>query len=63
MDLAPGAPPIARSPYKLAPNELQKLSTQLQDLLIKDSLDRACRHKGARVLFIKRGMVIEISTK
>ncbi|KAI3815548.1 hypothetical protein L1987_15219 [Smallanthus sonchifolius] len=35
IDLAPGAAPIARAPYRLAPSELQELSTQLQDLLDK----------------------------
>ncbi|KAI3786598.1 hypothetical protein L1987_40396 [Smallanthus sonchifolius] len=35
IDLAPGAAPIARAPYRLEPSELQELSTQLQDLLDK----------------------------
>ncbi|GKG11520.1 hypothetical protein Tco_0342920, partial [Tanacetum coccineum] len=29
IDLVPGAAPVARSPYRLAPTELQELSTQL----------------------------------
>ncbi|GJS82960.1 putative reverse transcriptase domain-containing protein [Tanacetum coccineum] len=32
IDLVPGAAPMARSPYRLAPSELQELSTQLQEL-------------------------------
>nr|GEU96840.1 putative reverse transcriptase domain-containing protein [Tanacetum cinerariifolium] len=32
IDLVPGAAPVARAPYKLAPSELQELSTQLQEL-------------------------------
>ncbi|GJX13978.1 putative reverse transcriptase domain-containing protein [Tanacetum coccineum] len=32
IDLVPGAAPVARSPYRLAPAELQELSTQLQEL-------------------------------
>ncbi|KAI3811084.1 hypothetical protein L1987_20800 [Smallanthus sonchifolius] len=32
IDLAPGAAPIVRAPYRLAPSELQELSTQLQEL-------------------------------
>ncbi|GKC99004.1 putative reverse transcriptase domain-containing protein, partial [Tanacetum coccineum] len=32
IDLVPGAAPIARSPYRLAPAELQELSTQLKEL-------------------------------
>ncbi|GJR35696.1 putative reverse transcriptase domain-containing protein [Tanacetum coccineum] len=30
IDLVPGAAPVARAPYRLAPSELQELSTQLQ---------------------------------
>ncbi|GKC99030.1 putative reverse transcriptase domain-containing protein, partial [Tanacetum coccineum] len=32
IDLVPGAAPVARAPYRLAPSELQELSTQLQEL-------------------------------
>ncbi|GKF00734.1 hypothetical protein Tco_0027657 [Tanacetum coccineum] len=32
IDLVPGAAPVARAPYQLAPAELQELSTQLQEL-------------------------------
>ncbi|GJY59918.1 putative ribonuclease H-like domain-containing protein [Tanacetum coccineum] len=32
IDLVPGAAPVARSPYRLAPSEMQELSTQLQEL-------------------------------
>ncbi|GKG40751.1 hypothetical protein Tco_0469963, partial [Tanacetum coccineum] len=32
IDLVPGAAPVARAPYRLAPLELQELSTQLQEL-------------------------------
>ena len=35
IDLVPGAAPIARTPYRLAPPEMQELSTQLQELLDK----------------------------
>ena len=33
IELAPGAAPIARAPYRLAPPELEELLTQLQELL------------------------------
>ncbi|GJW15777.1 putative reverse transcriptase domain-containing protein [Tanacetum coccineum] len=33
--LVPGAAPVARAPYRLAPSELQELSTQLQELFDK----------------------------
>ncbi|GJR63473.1 putative reverse transcriptase domain-containing protein [Tanacetum coccineum] len=32
IDLVPGAAPVARAPYRLAPAELQELSTQIDDL-------------------------------
>ncbi|GJT45110.1 putative reverse transcriptase domain-containing protein [Tanacetum coccineum] len=32
IDLVPGAAPVARAPYRLAPLELQELSTQLQEI-------------------------------
>ncbi|GKE82717.1 putative reverse transcriptase domain-containing protein [Tanacetum coccineum] len=31
-DLIPGAAPVARAPYRLAPSEMQQLSDQLQEL-------------------------------
>ncbi|KAI3704083.1 hypothetical protein L1987_74291 [Smallanthus sonchifolius] len=37
IDLVPGAAPVARSPYRLAPSEMQELSNQLQELLDKGS--------------------------
>ncbi|GJZ55335.1 putative reverse transcriptase domain-containing protein, partial [Tanacetum coccineum] len=32
IDLIPGATPVARAPYRLAPSEMQELSDQLQEL-------------------------------
>ncbi|GKG14163.1 hypothetical protein Tco_0353763 [Tanacetum coccineum] len=32
IDLIPGAMPVAKSPYRLAPLEMQELSEQLQEL-------------------------------
>ncbi|GJS43045.1 hypothetical protein Tco_0568088 [Tanacetum coccineum] len=32
IDLVPGVAPVARAPYRLAPAEMQELSTQLQEL-------------------------------
>ncbi|GJX56243.1 reverse transcriptase domain-containing protein [Tanacetum coccineum] len=36
IDLVPGAMPIAKSPYRLAPSEMQELSGQLQELQDKE---------------------------
>nr|GEY65208.1 reverse transcriptase domain-containing protein [Tanacetum cinerariifolium] len=35
IDLIPGAAPVARAPYQLAPSEMKELSDQLQDLFDK----------------------------
>ncbi|KAD5960467.1 hypothetical protein E3N88_11939 [Mikania micrantha] len=35
IDLVPGANPVVKSPYRLAPSEMQQLSSQLQELLDK----------------------------
>ncbi|GJY14245.1 hypothetical protein Tco_0383554, partial [Tanacetum coccineum] len=37
VDLVPGATPVAKSPYRLAPLEMQELSEQLQELQDKDN--------------------------
>ncbi|GJX08984.1 putative reverse transcriptase domain-containing protein [Tanacetum coccineum] len=46
IDLIPGAAPVARAPYRLAPSEMKKLSEQLQELLTK--IIRPSSHLGAR---------------
>ncbi|GJV31249.1 putative reverse transcriptase domain-containing protein [Tanacetum coccineum] len=37
IDLIPGAAPMARAPYRLAPSEMQELSNQLQELADRGS--------------------------
>ncbi|GJX67208.1 putative reverse transcriptase domain-containing protein [Tanacetum coccineum] len=37
IDLVPGATPVAKSPYRLAPSEMRELSGQLQELQDKES--------------------------
>ncbi|KAI3815961.1 hypothetical protein L1987_15645 [Smallanthus sonchifolius] len=54
IDLAPGAAPIARAPYRLAPSELQELSTQLQELLNKGFIRPSSSAWGAPVLCVKK---------
>ncbi|GJU04642.1 putative reverse transcriptase domain-containing protein [Tanacetum coccineum] len=46
IDLIPGAAPVARAPYRLAPSEMKELSNQLQELLEKDLFDQL---QGSRV--------------
>ncbi|KAI3726230.1 hypothetical protein L1987_66027 [Smallanthus sonchifolius] len=54
IDLTPGAAPIARAPYRLAPSELQELSTQLQELLDKGFIRPSSSPWAAPVLFVKK---------
>ncbi|KAI3784208.1 hypothetical protein L1987_43303 [Smallanthus sonchifolius] len=54
IDLAPGATPIARAPYRLAPSELQQLSTQLPELLDKGFIRPNSSPWGAPVLLVKK---------
>ncbi|KAJ9543706.1 LOW QUALITY PROTEIN: hypothetical protein OSB04_023413 [Centaurea solstitialis] len=54
IDLLPGAAPIARAPYRLAPPELQELSEQLQELSGKGFIRPSSSPWGAPILFVKR---------
>ncbi|GJR93889.1 hypothetical protein Tco_0266063 [Tanacetum coccineum] len=50
IDLVPGAAPVARAPYRLAPPEMQELSTQLQELSNKGFIRPSSSPWGALVL-------------
>ncbi|GJZ07000.1 putative reverse transcriptase domain-containing protein [Tanacetum coccineum] len=54
INLVPGAAPVARSPYHLAPSEMQELSTQLQELSDKGFIRPSYLPWGAPILFIKK---------
>ncbi|GJW40131.1 putative reverse transcriptase domain-containing protein [Tanacetum coccineum] len=54
IDLIPGAAPVARAPYRLAPSEMKELSEQLQELSDKDFIRPSSSPWGAPVLFIKK---------
>ncbi|GJR82418.1 putative reverse transcriptase domain-containing protein [Tanacetum coccineum] len=49
-----GAAPVARSPYHLAPSEMQELSTQLQELSDNGFIRPSSSPWGALVLFVKK---------
>ncbi|GJX32401.1 putative reverse transcriptase domain-containing protein [Tanacetum coccineum] len=53
IDLVPGAAPVARALYQLAPAELQELSTQLQELSDRGFIRPSSSPWGAPVLFVK----------
>nr|GEZ26391.1 putative reverse transcriptase domain-containing protein [Tanacetum cinerariifolium] len=54
IDLVPGAAPVARAPYRLAPAEMQELSTQLQELSDRGFIRPSSSPSGAPVLFVKK---------
>ncbi|GJX50003.1 putative reverse transcriptase domain-containing protein [Tanacetum coccineum] len=54
IDLVPGAAHVARSLYRLAPAELQELSTQLQELSDRGFIRPSSSPWGAPVLFVKK---------
>ncbi|GJU41457.1 putative reverse transcriptase domain-containing protein [Tanacetum coccineum] len=54
IDLVPRGAPVARAPYRLAPAELQELSTQLQELSDRGFIRHSSSPWGAPVLFVKK---------
>ncbi|GJS37024.1 hypothetical protein Tco_0535406 [Tanacetum coccineum] len=54
IDLVPEVMPIAKSPYRLAPTELQELSNQLKELQDKGFIRPSSSPWGAPVLFVKK---------
>ncbi|GJW52138.1 putative reverse transcriptase domain-containing protein [Tanacetum coccineum] len=54
IKLIPGAVPIAKSPYRLAPSELEELSGQLKELQDKYFIRPSSSPWGAQVLFVKK---------
>ncbi|GJW87891.1 putative reverse transcriptase domain-containing protein [Tanacetum coccineum] len=54
IDLIPGAAPVARTPYRLAPSKMQELSNQLQELTDRGFIRPSTSPWGAPVLFVKK---------
>ncbi|GJW92127.1 hypothetical protein Tco_0169680 [Tanacetum coccineum] len=54
IDLVSGAIPVAKSPYRLAPSEMEELSGQLKELQDKGFIRPSSSPWGAPVLFVKR---------
>ncbi|GJW37456.1 putative reverse transcriptase domain-containing protein [Tanacetum coccineum] len=50
----PRAAPVARTPYRLAPSEMQELSNQLQELADRGFIRPSTSPWGAPVLFVKK---------
>ncbi|GKG09042.1 hypothetical protein Tco_0334874, partial [Tanacetum coccineum] len=56
IELIPGAAPVARAPYRLAPSEMKELSEQLElkELSDKGFIRPNSSPWGAPVLFVKK---------
>ncbi|KAI3797676.1 hypothetical protein L1987_32938 [Smallanthus sonchifolius] len=54
IDLVPGANPVAKAPYRLAPSEMQELASQLEELADKGFIRPSHSPWGAPVLFVKK---------
>ncbi|GKF63833.1 hypothetical protein Tco_0187281, partial [Tanacetum coccineum] len=54
IDLVPGVTPVTKSPYRLAPSEMQELFGQLQELQDKGFIRPSHSPWGALVLFVKK---------
>nr|GFB13562.1 hypothetical protein [Tanacetum cinerariifolium] len=54
IELIPGAEPISKAPYRMAPIELKKLKDQLQELLERGFIRPSVSPWGAPVLFVKK---------
>ncbi|GKE53667.1 hypothetical protein Tco_1488823 [Tanacetum coccineum] len=54
IELVPGAMPVAKSPYRLAPSEMEELSGQLKELQDKGFIRPSSSPWGVPVLFVKK---------
>nr|GFA02487.1 hypothetical protein [Tanacetum cinerariifolium] len=54
IDLVPGAAPVARAPYRLAPSEMKELAEQLKELSDKGFIRPSSSPWGDPVLFVKK---------
>ncbi|GJR33022.1 putative reverse transcriptase domain-containing protein [Tanacetum coccineum] len=53
-ELVPGSIPVAKSPYRLAPSEMEEFSGQLKELQDKGFIRPSSSPWGAPVLFVKK---------
>ena len=54
IELVPGAAPVAKAPYRLAPSEMEELSEQLKELSDKGFIRPSSSPWGAPILFVKK---------
>ena len=54
IELIPGTAPISRRPYRMPPNELAELKTQLNELLKKGLIRPSSSPWGCPAIFVKK---------
>ncbi|CAA0830064.1 Uncharacterized mitochondrial protein AtMg00860, partial [Striga hermonthica] len=54
IDLVPGAGPVSKAPYRMAPKELQELKAKIQELLRLGFIRPSVLPWGAPVVFVKK---------
>ncbi|XP_042453501.1 uncharacterized protein LOC122038022 [Zingiber officinale] len=54
IELVPGIAPVSKTPYRMAPKELEELKVQLQELLDRGFIRPSVSPWGALVLFVKK---------
>ncbi|GKD88363.1 hypothetical protein Tco_1363870, partial [Tanacetum coccineum] len=54
IELIPGATPVARAPYRLAPAEMKELAEQMKELSDKGFIRPSSSPWGAPILFVKK---------
>ena len=54
IDLVPGAGPISKAPYRMAPAEMEELRKQVEELLEKGYIRPSVSPWGAPVLFVRK---------
>ena len=54
INLMPGTAPVAKSPYRLAPTEMNELKKQLDELLERGFIRPSSSPWGAPILFVKK---------
>ncbi|GJV62810.1 hypothetical protein Tco_1473638 [Tanacetum coccineum] len=54
IDLVPGATPVARAPYRLAPSKMKELAEQLQELTDKGFIRPISYPSELSVFFVKK---------
>ncbi|GJT31064.1 putative reverse transcriptase domain-containing protein [Tanacetum coccineum] len=58
IELTPRATPVVKSPYRLAPSELEELSGQLKELQDKGFIRPSSSPWGALILFVKKKVTV-----